>query len=136
MAAALVIYCSRLNSVNVASPAVTELQGTYSGSLSGSTSIDDTTYIFTFAKDTVTLQNTHGQDTTLQFSGIFVLDTAVSPNQITIRIVHSVTAQQVGLTDSAIFAFSGNVLKISANAPGTARPSAFDGTFPYYNLIR
>jgi hypothetical protein len=120
-------YCNKSNSV-VTPPSVTELQGIYSGLLSGTNTLDTTTYIFTFVTDTVTLRHAVGQDTTVQFNGIFALDTAVSPNQITIHITHS-TIYPVGLNDSAIFNLSVNVLKISANAPGTARPSAFDSTY-------
>lgn len=126
MAALLVIDCNKSNPV--VSPAETELQGIYFGPLSGTNTLDFTTWIFTFATDTVTVQHAVGQDTTLQFSGIFVLDTAISPNQITIHITHS-AIYPAGLNDSAIFSFGVNTLKISANAPGTARPSVFDSSY-------
>jgi uncharacterized protein (TIGR03067 family) len=134
-AAVFIGGCSKSNPVTSTPPAVTELQGTYAGSLAGATYIDDTSYIFTFATDTVTLRDAVGQDTTVRYNGIFSLDTAVAPDRITIHITKS-TVYKAGSIDSAIFSFSGNVLKISANAPGTSQPSALDGTSPYYSLIQ
>jgi uncharacterized protein (TIGR03067 family) len=127
--------CGKKSNPVTPPPVATELQGTYSGSLSGNTVFDTTSWIFTFATDTVTVKHAVGQDTTVPINGVFSLDTAVTPNQITIHILHS-SIYAVGSTDSAIFSLSGNVLKISANAPGTARPAALDGISAYYSLIQ
>ncbi len=136
MVALSVGYCSKSNPVTAAPPGPTALEGIWSGSLTNPNGvIDTTTWIFTFKTDSITVKQNVNQDTTVHYSGTFTLDTTVVPNQITIHITYSATPQQVGQTIQAIYSQSVNVLQISANAPGSARPSAFDGTIPVYGLI-
>jgi uncharacterized protein (TIGR03067 family) len=106
-----------------------ELEGTWSGT--NMDGIDQTQWTYTMALDSIDIQ----ADASEKYSGTFTLDTSVSPRHIDIVITKSTLASDVGKTMPALYKLSGNILQITANAPGSPRPSNMDPPVPVIELI-
>jgi uncharacterized protein (TIGR03067 family) len=127
-----IILLSCKNNGNPASPPVpvkTELEGTWVGN--NTDGIDQSVYSYTMALDSIRIDTNSIE----KFRGIFTLDTATLPKQINIVITKSATASNVGKTIPALYILSGNILKITANGPGSQRPPNMDSPVPVISMI-
>ena len=114
------ISCKSSNPVNPKVPVKTQLEGTWTGTNMNGT--DQTLYTYKMAVDSIFVS----ADSNEMYHGTFTLDTVALPAQITILITKSDSASYVGKTIPAIYVLSGNVLEITANNPGSSRPTSFD----------
>lgn len=112
--------CKNSNPVNSPAPLKTELEGSWAGT--NMDGIDQTQWTYVIKLDTISIQ----ADSIEKYHGIFTLDTASAPKQITIRITKGTAASDEGKSIPALYNLSGNILIITANAPGSARPSSMD----------
>jgi uncharacterized protein (TIGR03067 family) len=103
----------------------TELEGTWSGKNANL----DTAWVYRMTRDSIIIMT----DSVVTCRGIFSVDTSASPKSIDINIGWSSHAQDIGAAFKGIYRLSANILDISANAPGTARPASFD-IVPYVSL--
>jgi len=125
-------FYSCKNNSNPASPPVpvkTELEGTWVGN--NTDGIDQTVYTYTMALDSIRVDTNSIE----KFRGTFTLDSAALPKQINIVITKSATASDVGKTIQALYILSVNILKITANGPGSQRPPNLDSPVPVISMI-
>ena len=120
MGISALISCKSSNPVNPQVPVKTQLEGTWTGTNMNGT--DQTFYTYKMAVDSIFVS----ADSSEMYRGTFTLDTVALPAQITILITKSDSASYVGKTIPAIYVLSGNVLEITANNPGSSRPTSFD----------
>jgi uncharacterized protein (TIGR03067 family) len=106
-----------------------ELEGTWDGM--NDNGIDQTQWTYTMALDSISID----ADAQEKYRGTFTLDTTVSPRHIDIAISESSTASSVGKKISALYRLSGNIMKITANDPGSSRPETLDSPTPAITLI-
>jgi uncharacterized protein (TIGR03067 family) len=125
------MFCGEKNNpVSPPTPAgPTELEGVWSGY----SDLDNPPYpvfTYTFAKNTivVTRDTCTPQGSSAcaieRYRGTFVLDTSASPKKIDIRITQSTVSSWVNKTIAAVYYKAANNVNLSANEPGTPRPTA------------
>jgi uncharacterized protein (TIGR03067 family) len=127
-----VVFLSCKNNGNPASPPVpvkTELEGTWVGN--NTDGIDQTSYTYIVALDSIIVDTNSIE----KFRGTFTLDTATSPKQINMLVTKSAMVSDVGKTIPALYILSGNILKITANGPGSQRPPNLDSPVPVISMI-
>jgi hypothetical protein len=131
-----VFFCIGCHNSNPASPPVagpTELEGVWSGTSDADTIVPKPTLTYSFANNKIVVTRDTCSPKDLppcnveSFRGTFVLDTNASPRTIDIHISQSAFAQYQNKTILAVYNKSVNVLTISANGPGTSRPTSLDG---------
>lgn len=123
------ISCKSSNPVNPPVPVKTELEGTWDGA--NTDGIDQTLWTYIIHLDSIDVQ----ADAVEKYRGIFTLDMAASPKQINIVVTKSATASDMGKTIPALYILSGNILKITANGPGSQRPPNLDSPVLVISMI-
>lgn len=120
--ACLLSVCKNGSPVEPANPVPTELEGSWSGT--NKDGIDQTNWTYTMKLDSIVIVGTLYETETVRYRGSFILDTTVVPRAITITIGESSDATAIGKTIPGVYRLSGNILDISANAPGSNRPAS------------
>ena len=128
--AGLLSVCEKENPVGQTDPVPTEteLEGSWSGT--NKNGIDQTYWTYTMTLDSIVIDG----NGTVRYRGSFTLDTTVVPRAITITIGASADAAAIGKTIPAVYQLSGNILEITANAPGSNRPATLSEA-PVISLI-
>lgn len=126
--ACLLSLCKNGSPVETADPIPTELEGSWSGM--NKDGIDQTYWTYTMTLDSIVIDG----NGTVRYRGSFILDTTVVPRAITITIGESIDAADTGKTIPAVYRLSGNILEITANAPGSSRPASLSEA-PVISLI-
>ena len=109
-------------------PVATELEGSWSGmNMDG---LDYTFWTYSMHLDSIVIDG----DGTVQYRGIFTVDTSVNPRLIDINITWAADAAQAGKSIPALYQMSGNILQITANKPGSSRPTLMSDA-PVISLI-
>jgi hypothetical protein len=106
---------------------VTELEGTWSGY---NTNVIDTQWTYRMKNDSMIIS----ADSLVIRRGTFTVDTTKDPKTIDMHIGWSSKTQEIGTTYYGSYLVSFNIMYISANAPGTARPGVLDGSVPQLQL--
>lgn len=112
-------------------PVATELEGTWLGT--NKDGIDQTLWTYTMILDSIFITGML-LDSETAYRGTFTLDTTLVPRTITITIGESSDASAIGKTIPALYQVSGNILEITANAPGSSRPASM-AEAPVISLI-
>jgi uncharacterized protein (TIGR03067 family) len=125
----LAISCKSSNPASAPAPVKTELEGTWEGmNMDG---IDQTQWTYIMALNSIIIQ----ADALEKYCGTFTLDTLASPRHIDIVISKSATVSDAGKTIPGLYNLSGNILQITANGPGSQRPSKIDPPVSVIKLI-
>jgi uncharacterized protein (TIGR03067 family) len=107
-------------------PAITELEGTWTGALIG----DTATYSMTCSGSAFAFRMGSPTGMTELYGGTFSVDTTVSPREMDAYITRcTVNAAYVGQTSLCIYMISGDTLTYAGNEPGDPqRPTSFTPT--------
>ncbi|MBN1128515.1 MAG: hypothetical protein JXA71_05990 [Chitinispirillaceae bacterium] len=124
----LLSVCQKQNPVAPVNPVPTELEGSWSGM--NKDGLDPTFWTYTMKLDSIVIDG----DGLMRYRGSFTLDTTVSPRWITITVMEAADRAEKGKTIPALYQLSGNILEITANAPGSYRPASMDAA-PVISLI-
>ncbi|MBN1306449.1 MAG: hypothetical protein JXA18_00930 [Chitinispirillaceae bacterium] len=126
--ACLLSVCESGSPAAPADPVPTELEGSWSGM--NKDGIDPTFWTYTMTLDSIVIDG----DGTIRCRGSFILDSTVVPKTITITIGEAADPAHTGKTIPALYHLSGNILEITANAPGSPRPASLSAA-PVISLI-
>jgi len=101
-------------------PEPTQLEGIWAGF--NSNGIDFTRWTYRMNKDSISIM----ADSVPSLRGTFTLDTMANPTTIDVAIAWSAQPQDIGKKWYGVYLLSANILYISANPVGTARPGSTD----------
>ncbi|MBN1130421.1 MAG: hypothetical protein JXA71_15620 [Chitinispirillaceae bacterium] len=124
----LLAVCQKENPVGPTVPVATELEGSWSGM--NKDGIDQTFWTYTMKLDSIIID----ADGVVRYRGTFTVDTTAAPRHIDLRIIDAREALPTVTTIPGLYNLSGNILEITANAPGSPRPASMDAA-PVISLI-